>query len=125
MKNPEAPISSSAAAPTLTFEAATDAHPNPNSTNNISYGLNLRPNSKSKSNTVDEDNEQPRSNNNNNNGVENMCQWIASQGSDMVLVEDSEQCISDLHHLGTWRRFFAGNSLREIGGCGSKLWVVR
>jgi G patch domain/KOW motif-containing protein len=72
MKNLEAPISSSAAAPALTFEAATDAHPDPDSTNNISYGLNLRPNSKSKSNTVDEDNERPRSNNNNNNGVENM-----------------------------------------------------
>jgi hypothetical protein len=57
MKNPEAPISSAAAAPALTFEAAIDAHPDPDSTNNISYGLNLRPNSKSKSNTVDEDNE--------------------------------------------------------------------
>uniref|UniRef100_A0A2N9F1G0 Uncharacterized protein n=1 Tax=Fagus sylvatica TaxID=28930 RepID=A0A2N9F1G0_FAGSY len=62
MKNPEAPISSSAAAPTLTFEAAIDAHPDPDSTNNISYDLNLRPNSKSKSNTIDEDNERPRSN---------------------------------------------------------------
>jgi hypothetical protein len=62
MKNPEAPISSFASAPALTFKAATDAHPDPNSTNNISYGLNLRPNSKSKSNTVDEDNERPRSN---------------------------------------------------------------
>uniref|UniRef100_A0A2N9FBL2 Uncharacterized protein n=1 Tax=Fagus sylvatica TaxID=28930 RepID=A0A2N9FBL2_FAGSY len=59
MKNPEALISSAAAAPALTFEAATDAHPDPDSTNNISYGLNLRPNSKSKSNTVDEDNERP------------------------------------------------------------------
>uniref|UniRef100_A0A2N9ILW6 Uncharacterized protein n=1 Tax=Fagus sylvatica TaxID=28930 RepID=A0A2N9ILW6_FAGSY len=54
MKNPEAPISSAAAASALTFEAATDAHPDPDSTNNISYGL--------KSNTVDEDNEGPRSN---------------------------------------------------------------
>uniref|UniRef100_A0A2N9HZL9 Uncharacterized protein n=1 Tax=Fagus sylvatica TaxID=28930 RepID=A0A2N9HZL9_FAGSY len=35
------------------------------------------------------------------------------------------QCISDLHHLRTWWCFFAGNSLREIGGCGSKLWVVK
>ena len=35
------------------------------------------------------------------------------------------QCISDLHHLRTWRRFFGGDSLREIEGCGSKLWVVR
>uniref|UniRef100_A0A2N9JAZ0 Uncharacterized protein n=1 Tax=Fagus sylvatica TaxID=28930 RepID=A0A2N9JAZ0_FAGSY len=32
-------ISSAAAAPALTFEAATDAHPDPDSTNNISYGL--------------------------------------------------------------------------------------
>ncbi|GMY09232.1 hypothetical protein FCV25MIE_04471, partial [Fagus crenata] len=62
MKNPEASISSSAAALALTFEAAIDAHPDLNSTNNISYGLNLRPNSKSKSNTDDEDNERPRSN---------------------------------------------------------------
>uniref|UniRef100_A0A2N9GVC3 Uncharacterized protein n=1 Tax=Fagus sylvatica TaxID=28930 RepID=A0A2N9GVC3_FAGSY len=62
MKNPEAPISFAAAASALTFEAAIDAHPDPDSTNNISYGLNLRPNSKSKSNTVDEDNERPRSN---------------------------------------------------------------
>ncbi|GMY14196.1 hypothetical protein FCV25MIE_09435 [Fagus crenata] len=45
----QAPISSAAAAPTLTFEAPTDAHPDPDSTNNISYGL--------KSNTADEDNE--------------------------------------------------------------------
>ncbi|GMY26188.1 protein MOS2-like [Fagus crenata] len=68
MKNLEALISSSVAAPTLTFEA--DAHPHLDSTN-ISYGLNLRPNSKSKSNTVNYDhegNERPRS----NNGVENM-----------------------------------------------------
>ena len=61
MKNPEAPISSPAAQ-ALTFEATTDAHPDPDSTNNISYCLNLRPNSKSKSNIVDEDNERPRSN---------------------------------------------------------------
>ena len=53
MKNPEASISSAAATPTLTFEATTDAHPDPDSIN-ISYGL--------KSNTVDEDNERPRSN---------------------------------------------------------------
>ena len=63
MKNPEAPISSPAAQ-ALTFEATTDAHPDPDSTN-ISYSLNLRPNSKSKSksksksNTVNEDNERP------------------------------------------------------------------
>jgi hypothetical protein len=62
MKNPKALISSAATAPAVTFEAATDAHPDPDSTNNIPYGLNLRPNSKSKSNTVDEDNERPRSN---------------------------------------------------------------
>uniref|UniRef100_A0A2N9FG15 Uncharacterized protein n=1 Tax=Fagus sylvatica TaxID=28930 RepID=A0A2N9FG15_FAGSY len=35
------------------------------------------------------------------------------------------QCISNLHHLWMWRRFFACNSFREIGGCGSKFWVVR